>query len=102
MSDSTPLFPASLLSSATSSSSLPESYTLRPLQESDYHAGFLDVLSVLTTVGEISEERWHERYEWMQKRNASEDEHGGEYFILVIADGQKVVGTGTLVVERKL
>ncbi|KAI9887459.1 MAG: Glucosamine-phosphate N-acetyltransferase-like protein [Watsoniomyces obsoletus] len=114
MSDS-PLFDPSLIS-PTVSSSLPESYTIRPLQQSDYHAGFLDVLRVLTTVGEVTEERWKERYEWMRRRN--EDIEGndntsgdddkkkkvaarGEYFILIIWDGKKVVGTGTLLVEKK-
>ena len=56
----------------------------------------LDVLRVLTTVGDITEEQWNERYEWMSKRN-------DEYFILVVQDGEgKVVGTGAVVVERKL
>lgn len=95
-----PLFSATLVSPEVSSS-LPPSYTLRPLQQSDFKAGFLDVLRVLTTVGDVSEERWNEQYEWMRRRNA--DGGGpGEYFILVIWDGSKVVGAGTLVVERKL
>ena len=56
----------------------------------------LDVLKVLTTVGEITEEAWTERYDWMAKR-------GDEYYILVVCDGEgKIVGTGTVVVERKL
>ena len=47
-------------------------------------------------MGDISEEKWDERFEWMAKR-------GDEYFLLVIVDGEgKVVGTGALVVERKL
>ncbi|RDI86648.1 Nucleolar GTP-binding protein 1 [Venturia inaequalis] len=80
----------------------PEGYTCRPLRKSDYHSGFLDVLRVLTTVGDISEEAWDERYEWMSKRN-------DEYFLLVIVDTARetlegkggIVGTGCLVVERK-
>ena len=69
---------------------------MRPLQRTDYAAGFLDVLKVLTTVGDVSEEKWTERYDWMAKR-------GDEYFVLVICDGQgKVVGTGSVIVERKL
>ena len=90
-----PLFSPSLISPAVKSA-LPPSYTMRPLQRTDYGAGFLDVLKVLTTVGDISEEKWMERYDWMAKR-------GDEYFVLVICDGdEKVVGTGTVVVERKL
>lgn len=55
---------------------------------------------MLTTVGDISETAWTERYEWMEKRS-------DEYFLIVVTDerresGKKVVGTGCLVVERKL
>jgi glucosamine-phosphate N-acetyltransferase len=49
---------------------------------------------VLTTVGDISEAAWNERYDWMNKRNDS-------YYLLVITEGEKIVGTGALVVERK-
>ncbi|EGE07836.1 glucosamine 6-phosphate acetyltransferase [Trichophyton equinum CBS 127.97] len=70
------LFSASYISPEVVSL-LPENYTLRPLRRSDYQNGFLDVLSVLT------------------KRN-------DEYYILVICDGTgRVVGTGSLIVERK-
>ncbi|KAL9025437.1 MAG: hypothetical protein Q9196_005745, partial [Gyalolechia fulgens] len=71
-------------------------YTIRPLQRSDYKAGVLDVLRVLTTVGEISEKAWDERYDWIARR-------GDEYYVLVICDGEKkVVGTGAVIIERKL
>lgn len=74
---------------------LPENYTIRPLRRSDYSSGYLDVLRVLTSVGEFSVEQWNERYDWMKERN-------GEYFLVVICDGSgKVVGTGSLIVERK-
>jgi glucosamine-phosphate N-acetyltransferase len=96
-----PLFSPSLIS-PTVLSALPEGYTCRPLCRSDYHSSFLDVLRVLTTVGDISEEAWNERYEWMSKRS-------DEYFLLVIVDTARetegkggIVGTGCLVVERKL
>ncbi len=102
MTDSNVLFSPTLISPEVSSS-LPESYTLRPLQRSDYHAGFLDVLRVLTTVGDFSEERWLEQYEWMRRRNVEGSDGGhGEYFVLIIFDGTRVVATGSLVVERKL
>jgi len=75
---------------------LPEGYTLRPLRRSDYGAGFLDCLRVLTTVGEITEEQFAERYEWLARADSG-------YFILVIEDSSvgRVVGTGALIVERK-
>ena len=92
--DDKPLFSPSLLS-PTVISLLPENYTLRPLRRSDYSNGFLDVLRVLTSVGEFSMEDWNARYEWMAKRN-------DEYFLLVICNEEgRVVGTGSLIVERK-
>ena len=92
--DELPLFSSNLISPEVAES-LPESYTVRPLRRSDYQAGFLDVLRVLTHVGDITPEQWNERYDWMAKRN-------DEYFLLCICDGEgKVVATGALVVERK-
>lgn len=100
MSDN-PLFSPSLISPSVAAE-LPENYTIRPLRRSDYHQGFLDVLRVLTTVGDISEEKWNERYDWMSERN-------DEYYLLCILDGSgersgegRIVGTGAVLVERKL
>jgi len=39
-------------------STLPSGYSLRPLQSGDYDRGVLDVLAVLTTVGEISKQKY--------------------------------------------
>jgi len=97
-----PLFSPSLISPSVAAE-LPENYTIRPLRRSDYHHGFLDVLRVLTTVGDITEEKWNERYDWVSKRN-------DEYFLLCILDGKsrdeagegRIVGTGAVLVERKL
>ncbi len=96
-----PLFSPTIISPSVAAE-LPENYTIRPLRRSDYHNGFLDVLRVLTTVGDISEEKWNERYDWMSKRN-------DEYFLLCILDGSgdksgegRIVGTGAVIVERKL
>ncbi|KAI9933850.1 hypothetical protein ASPWEDRAFT_103382 [Aspergillus wentii DTO 134E9] len=88
------LFPLSLISPEVSAA-LPENYTIRPMRRSDYQRGYLDVLRVLTTVGEISEEQWDKRYDWISSRN-------DEYYLLVVCDGEgRVVGTGSLIVERK-
>jgi len=92
--DDKPLFSPSLIS-PTVLSLLPENYTMRPLRRSDYNNGFLDVLRVLTSVGEFSMEDWNVRYDWMARRN-------DEYFVLVICNEEgRVVGTGSLIVERK-
>lgn len=92
--DEEPLFSPSLISPDILSI-LPEGYTARPLRRSDFHLGYLDVLRVLTTVGDISESMWNERYDYLFKRN-------DEYYMIVICDGAgKIVGTGSLIVERK-
>jgi len=89
-----PLFSTDLISAAVTTA-LPTGYTLRPLQVSDYDRGFLDVLRVLTAVGEISSSEFEERFAWLRKRE-------GEYFVIVICDETGgIVGTGTVVVERK-
>lgn len=74
---------------------LPSGYKIRALRQADYHAGFLDCLRVLTTVGDISEDQFAERFEWIKRQD-------GSYYVLVIEDGGRVVGTGALIAERKL
>lgn len=88
------LFGADLISPSVAAA-LPEGYKIRALRQSDYHIGFLDCLRVLTTVGEISEEQFAERFEWISKQD-------GSYYVLVIEDGGRIVGTGALIAERKL
>jgi GNAT superfamily N-acetyltransferase len=93
-----PLFSTDLISPSVSAA-LPENYIIRPLQRSDFSHGFLDVLRVLTTVGDITAEAWDKRYDWMEQRS-------GEYFVLCVVDTSReekssIVGTGTVLVERK-
>ncbi|KAG7194622.1 Glucosamine-phosphate N-acetyltransferase-like protein [Scheffersomyces spartinae] len=73
---------------------LPEGYNFRRVKVTD-HNEYLDVLRVLTTVGEINEAQFKELVDhW----NSVE----GIYYPQVITDTQgKVVATGCLVVERK-
>jgi glucosamine-phosphate N-acetyltransferase len=93
----TGLFSNDLISPEVASA-LPEGYNIRALRRSDYNTGFLDCLRVLTTVGDISEAAFDERYKWMVSQEG--------YYILVIEDSSSgksvVVGTGALLVERKL
>jgi len=90
------LFSTDLISPDVAAS-LPEGYCIRSLRKSDYTAGFLDVLRVLTAVGDISPQRFEERYNWMVGQDG--------YYILVVedtsGDNNKIVGTGALIVERK-
>ncbi|PGH03808.1 hypothetical protein AJ80_08621 [Polytolypa hystricis UAMH7299] len=89
-----PLFSPSLISPEVAAL-LPEDYTIRPLRRSDYSNGFLDVLRVLTSVGNPTIEQWNERYDWISTRNDA-------YYLLVICNEEgRVVGTGSLIVERK-
>ena len=58
-------------------------------------SGFLSVLRVLTTVGDISQEAFDKRFDFLSKRNDT-------YFILVVCDdADQIVGTGALIVECK-
>jgi glucosamine-phosphate N-acetyltransferase len=89
------LFSEDLLSPAVSAA-LPHGYKIRSLRRTDYDTGFLDCLRVLTTVGDISEQQWRDQYDWFMSRD-------GSYYILVVEDEKnKVVGCGSLIVERKL
>lgn len=89
-----PLFPPSIIT-AEIATSLPDSYTIRPLQKDDFNKGYLDCLRVLTWVGDLSEDEWSQRYDEMARAT-------GTYYLLVIEHGGHVVGTGSLIVERKL
>ena len=92
------LFSTDLLSPEVQAA-LPEGYKLRALRRTDYDTGFLDCLRVLTTVGDITKEQFEDQYGWMSRQD-------GGYFILVVEDTNtsppRVVGTGALIVERKL
>ncbi|KAL9048632.1 MAG: hypothetical protein Q9162_007623 [Coniocarpon cinnabarinum] len=91
----TPLFSPDLISPAVTSQ-LPAGYSIRPLQPRDYSLGVLTVLAVLTSVGEISQAAFEERFRYMHAQAP------GTYYLIVVLDGEgQVVGTGALVVERK-
>ena len=95
MSSSEVSFPPSLIS-PTIAASFPDSYTIRPLERADYAKGFLHCLKVLSDVGEVTEEQFNERYDWV-------DQHGkGVHYHVVIEHESRIVGTGALIVERKL
>jgi glucosamine-phosphate N-acetyltransferase len=53
----TTLFSNSLISPKVQAS-LPKGYVLRPLQSGDYERGFLNVLKVLTEVGDHTKAQW--------------------------------------------
>lgn len=69
----------------------------RRLQADDYAKGFLEALSFLTTVGQISEESFKAQFSEMfpTKKDV--------YKIVVIVDraSDQVIGCGSLIIEHK-
>merc|ERR1719351_625984 len=71
-----------------------EDLIMRPLAKGDFHKGFLSLLSQLTSVGEISEEQWLQRFNRMLSMQ-------GTYLVIEDTSTGQVVGAATLVVEDK-
>ncbi|GFT68757.1 probable glucosamine 6-phosphate N-acetyltransferase [Nephila pilipes] len=73
-----------------------ENLILRPLNINDYHKGYLNLLSQLTRVGDVSEEKFRETFQEMKSCK-------NRYFVTVIEDlsTNQVVGTATLAIEKK-
>ncbi|CAG8816050.1 34785_t:CDS:2, partial [Gigaspora margarita] len=96
------LFSSDLISSEVQAA-LPKGHTIRPLSSEDYEKGFLDVLTVLTTVGDMSKAQFLGK----SKVNAKErfyylKAHNHEYFTLVIVSPEdRIIGAGTIFIERK-
>ncbi|TWU72640.1 hypothetical protein ED733_000909 [Metarhizium rileyi] len=88
------LFPASLISQEVASS-LPEGFTIRPLERQDYAKGFLTCLHDLTWTGDQTEDEFNERYDEMDTQGK------GPYYYVVIEHAGRIVGTGVVVVEKK-
>ncbi|KAL1918160.1 uncharacterized protein VTP21DRAFT_3426 [Calcarisporiella thermophila] len=87
------LFPLSLISEQVKAV-LPSGYKLRPLHVDDYDKGFLECLSQLSTVGEISKEEFILQFRALKK--------AGDYYTAVIEEPEgRVIACGTLLVERK-
>jgi glucosamine-phosphate N-acetyltransferase len=99
-----PIFSPTLLPSTSLLSTLPTShqqtYTLRPLQRDDVAKGYFECLATLTWVGDGDEaeqrRKFEERFDWMLQKGE------GWFYNVVIEEGGRVVGTGVVIVERKL
>jgi glucosamine-phosphate N-acetyltransferase len=78
------------------STSNEERYQLRLLEKKDYHKGFLQILSQLSSVGDVTEEKFNQRFESMQNTL-------GTYYTMVIEDlkEKQIVATATLMIEQK-
>ncbi|KAH8332381.1 hypothetical protein KR074_002209, partial [Drosophila pseudoananassae] len=68
---------------------------VRPLKDTDYDRGFLQLLSQLTHVGNVSRTQFLTRFSQMKA--------SGDYFVTVIEDTRKneIIGAASLVIERK-
>ncbi|KAI1359663.1 acyl-CoA N-acyltransferase [Xylaria arbuscula] len=89
------LFSPNLISSELQSV-VPKGFILRPLRRSDYDKGFLETLSYLSEVGDLSRETFESIFDAMQQA-------GNMYFTIVLEDTatHRVVATGTVVIELK-
>ncbi|KAI8901095.1 acyl-CoA N-acyltransferase [Globomyces pollinis-pini] len=76
--------------------SIKPGFVVRPLSSGDYEKGFLECLGMLTSVGKMPKADFLNRYNYLKK-------HNHEYFTIVIEDvkNKKIVGAGTIFVERK-
>ena len=88
-----PLFDSALLPETSVRNA--EKYALRPLARDDFANGHTAVLADLTDVGDTDEDKWVAAFDEMRA--------AGVYYIVVVEEieSHRVVGTGTLVVERK-
>ncbi|CAA94884.1 Glucosamine 6-phosphate N-acetyltransferase [Caenorhabditis elegans] len=77
-------------------SNLPDNFKVRPLAKDDFSKGYVDLLSQLTSVGNLDQEAFEKRFEAMRTSVPN-------YHIVVIEDSnsQKVVASASLVVEMK-
>ncbi|KAJ2778810.1 Glucosamine-phosphate N-acetyltransferase-like protein [Coemansia javaensis] len=94
MVSSSSLFDAGVLGAAVRGA-VPAGHVLRPLELTDYRKGYTECLANLTVVGEVTEQMFADSFEEMRR--------AGGYFVVVVEDlgAQRVVATGTLVVEQK-
>ncbi|KAI9261977.1 acyl-CoA N-acyltransferase [Sporodiniella umbellata] len=87
------LFDASFLSPQVQSQ-LHKGYTLYALRSNDYHRGYLDVLSVLTEVGQHTIESWHRQFSFLKRHNET-------YYVVTIENEGRIAATGTILIEHK-
>ncbi len=65
---------------------------IRKLEREDYDKSFLETLSNLSTIGEVSKEKFLEIMEKMERR--------GEYRVFVAELDGQIVGTATLMIQQ--
>jgi len=90
------LFFSPALISSKVKEELHSSLHIRPLSSTDYHRGYLSVLSVLTVVSDPGFEAWSIRFDAMRSAPNT-------YYPIVLVDKatDAIVGVGTVFIERK-
>lgn len=73
-----------------------ETLILRDLQLSDYHKGYMDLLSQLTTVGDVSFDQFQDAFENLQKSHDNT-----RIFVVEDIEKEVIVASATLLVEFK-
>ena len=96
MAQDVPVFSPTLIPDSTIKALPNSTYLLRPLARNDYSKGFFDCLNTLTWTGDVTEERFQERFDWMTSKGE------GWFYNVVVEHKGKIVGNGVLIAERKL
>jgi glucosamine-phosphate N-acetyltransferase len=68
---------------------------IRRLEGNDYNLGYVELLSELTKVGNISKENWIERFNTIKYSNLI------EIWVIHDTDSNKIIATGTILIEPK-
>ena len=72
-----------------------EKLQFRRLEEGDYDLGFLSVLSILTTVGTFTKEKWLEQYREISSNPCI------QVWVIHDTSTNQIIGTATLLIEPK-
>lgn len=81
--------------------SLPSGYAIRELRSNDHNNGVLEVLSALTTVGDVSASKFQAIFQQWSSLKLS---NGKNVYnpIVITNESQQVVATGMVFIEEKL
>ena len=75
---------------------LPDNFVVRPLRSTDFDKGYCELLSQLTSIGDMTPKLFKQQFDFM--KNCSDT-----YYVTVIEDTHmsKVIGTISIIKERK-
>jgi ribosomal protein S18 acetylase RimI-like enzyme len=73
---------------------VPAGFTIRQLQKSDFHNGYLKLLEQLTTVGNVTENQFIETVDQMEAQK--------KVCIVMVDDSKQIKAIGSVIIECKL